>query len=130
MRLSKHNLFTLGLLLLGSSEITHAGTPASPQAPPVPLNLPVIGNVQVTGSDSRASTFNSQWLPQFQTIINNNLQESVVFTNATGFTLETTSTLQSSLWSSVTNAPQVIADRYVVIVDVGFEQQFFRLHVQ
>ena len=43
-----------------------------------PLNLPVIGNVQVTGSDSRAAAFNSQWLPQFQTIINNNLQESVV----------------------------------------------------
>ena len=67
---------------------TYAGTPASPQATPVPLNLPVAGNVQVTGSDSRASTFNSLWLSKFQTIINNNLSERVVFTNATGFKLD------------------------------------------
>ena len=88
MGLSKHNLSAFGLLLWVSSGIALAGTPASPQATPVPLNLPVIGNVEVTGSDSRAAAFNSQWLPKFQTIINNNLQESVVFTNATGFKLD------------------------------------------
>ena len=79
---------SLGLVVLGLSSVSNAGTPASPQATPVPLNLPVIGNVQVTGSDSRSSTFNSQWLPKFQTIINDNLSESVVFTNATGFRLD------------------------------------------
>lgn len=66
----------------------NAGTPASPQATPVPLNLPVIGNVQVSGSDSRAAEFNSQSLPSFRTIINNNLSESVVFTSAPGFKLD------------------------------------------
>ncbi len=81
-------MWSLGLLALGTCSAANAGTPASPQATPVPLSLPVIGNVQVTGSDSRASTFNSQWLPKFQTIINNNLSESVVFTNATGFKLD------------------------------------------
>jgi hypothetical protein len=65
-----------------------AGTPASPQATPVPLNLPVIGNVQISGSDSRAVEFNSNWLPKFQRVINDNLSESVVFTNAEGFRLD------------------------------------------
>jgi len=74
--------------VIGVCFAAHAGTPASPQATPVPLNLPVIGNVQVTGSDSRAATFNSQWLPKFQSIINDNLRESAVFTNAVGFKLD------------------------------------------
>lgn len=77
---------TISGVNLSSSAL--AGTPASPQATPVPLNLPVIGNVQVTGSDSRAAEFNSQWLPTFRRIINDNLSESVVFTSAPGFKLD------------------------------------------
>ncbi len=77
----------LGIAILGMG-VSFAGTPATPQATPVPLNLPVVGNVQVSGSDSRAATFNSEWLPKFRTIINDNLSESVVFTNATGFRLD------------------------------------------
>ncbi len=88
MKFSLCKGFALGFVFLGSSGATLAGTPASPQATPVPLNLPVAGNVQVTGSDSRAATFNSQWLPKFQTIINDNLSERVVFTNASGFRLD------------------------------------------
>ncbi len=88
MKFSLCKGFALGFAFLGSSGATLAGTPASPQATPVPLNLPVAGNVQVTGSDSRAATFNSQWLPKFQTIINDNLSERVVFTNASGFRLD------------------------------------------
>lgn len=73
---------------LSVSNLALSGTPANPQATPVPLNLPVIGNVQVTGSDTRAAEFNSQWLPTFRTIINDNLSESVVFTSAPGFKLD------------------------------------------
>lgn len=81
------NAFAFGSLLCMSGS-SFSGTPASPQATPVPLNLPVIGNVQVSGSDARASEFNSQWLPTFRTIINDNLSESVVFTSAPGFKLD------------------------------------------
>ena len=88
MKITSFKVLFLGLVALGTSTAAMAGTLASPQATPVPLNLPVIGNVQVTGSDSRAAAFNSQWLPKFQTIINDNLRESVVFSNATGFRLD------------------------------------------
>jgi hypothetical protein len=83
------SVFGLALIsMLCVSKEALSGTPASPQATPVPLNLPVIGNVQVSGSDTRAAEFNSQWLPSFRTIINNNLSESVVFTSAPGFKLD------------------------------------------
>ena len=58
------------------------------QATPVPLNLPVVGNVRASGSDSRSANFNSNWMPQFQQIINDNLAECVVFTNTRGFQLD------------------------------------------
>ncbi len=76
----------LGLITLCTNVI--AGTPASPQATPLPLDIPIIGQVQVRSSDSRAATFNSQWLPQFNAIINRNLSESVRFTGASGFKLD------------------------------------------
>ena len=88
MNFKFRKLLSFGLVFFTTASWSHAGTPASPQATPVPLNLPVIGNVQVTGSDSRAALFNSQWLASFRTIINNNLSEQVVFTNATGFQLD------------------------------------------
>ncbi len=81
-------LLSFGLILSSAGSITKAGTPASPQATPVPLNIAVAGNVQVTGSDSRASSFNSLWLPKFQQVINDNLAECVVFSNASGFQLD------------------------------------------
>jgi len=87
MKIALSKVLSLGLVF-GLCAAAHAGTPASPQATPVPLNIPVIGNVQVSGSDSRAATFNSQWLPKFQSIINDNLRESAVFTNAVGFRLD------------------------------------------
>jgi hypothetical protein len=65
-----------------------AGTPAVPQANPVPFDIPVVAPVQVNGSDDRAAAFNSVWLPRFQEIVNDNLSESVVFTNASGFKLD------------------------------------------
>jgi hypothetical protein len=88
MNLAKLKTTTLIALAFSTGNISFAGTPASPQATPVPLNLPIIDLVQVKGSDSRAAQFNSQWLPSFQQIINNNLSESVVFTNAPGFKLD------------------------------------------
>jgi hypothetical protein len=63
-------------------------TTASPQATPLPLGIPIVSTVKVTGSDARAANFNSNWLPQFRTIINNNLKESVVFNAASGFKLD------------------------------------------
>lgn len=75
-------------ILLGLAATVHAGTPASPQATPLPLNIPVIGNVQVSGSDARASDFNANWMPKFQQIVNDNLSESVVFSSASGFKLD------------------------------------------
>ena len=89
--LNSSSLSVFGLALISMlcvSKEALSGTPASPQATPVPLNLPVIGNVQVSGSDTRAAEFNSQWLPSFRTIINNNLSERVVFTSAPGFKLD------------------------------------------
>ncbi len=89
--LNSSSLSVFGLALISMlcvSKEALSGTPASPQATPVPLNLPVIGNVQVSGSDTRAAEFNSQWLPSFRTIINDNLSESVVFTSAPGFKLD------------------------------------------
>jgi hypothetical protein len=49
-------------------------------------------------------------------------------TNATGFTLESASTLPASSWSSVTNSPQIVGSRFVVSLDMIFQQRFFRLH--
>jgi len=82
--------FILGLILSTPlfPSMARAGTPASPQATPIPFNIALAGPVQVTGSDSRASAFNSQWLNRFQQIVNDNLQERVVFSNATGFRLD------------------------------------------
>ncbi|WP_168164182.1 DUF4114 domain-containing protein [Pirellula sp. SH-Sr6A] len=71
-----------------SASLCLGGTPASPQATPVPLNLTLAGQVQVTGSDARSADFNKNYLPVFNKIINDNLSESVVFTNASGFKLD------------------------------------------
>jgi len=81
-------VLAFGVLGFAANLAAYAGTPASPQATPVPLGLPVAANVQVTGSDGRAAAFNSVWLPRFQKVINDNLSEQVVFTNATGFQLD------------------------------------------
>jgi hypothetical protein len=88
MRIHAFNLSFSVLAVLASIGEAQAGTPASPQATPVTLGLPVIGQVQVRGSDARAVEFNTNWLPQFRQIINNNLSESVVFSNAPGFKLD------------------------------------------
>ncbi|XZE34463.1 DUF4114 domain-containing protein [Pirellulaceae bacterium SH501] len=84
--ISKH-IFGIALASFGAT-FCYAGTPASPQATPVPLNLTIAGQVQVSGSDSRAAAFNKDYLPTFNKIINDNLSESVVFTNASGFKLD------------------------------------------
>jgi hypothetical protein len=73
--------------MIGLSSVI-AGSPATPQATPLPQNIPVIGNVQVSGSDARAAAFNQQWMPKFQAIIDKNLAEQVVFVNASGFKLD------------------------------------------
>ncbi|MBM3967812.1 MAG: hypothetical protein FJ308_22560, partial [Planctomycetes bacterium] len=73
--------------LMGLTSV-FAGSPATPQATPLPQNIPVIGNVQVSGSDARAATFNQLWMPNFQAIIEKNLAEKVVFANAPGFKLD------------------------------------------
>lgn len=80
----------LGLILSAPMfpSLARAGTPASPQATPIPFNIALVGSVQVTGSDSRSSAFNSQWLNRFQQVVNDNLQEQVVFSNASGFRLD------------------------------------------
>lgn len=80
-------LFGIAFASFGAA-LCYGGTPASPQATPVPLNLTIAGQVQVSGSDSRAAAFNKDYLPTFNKIINDNLSESVVFTNAAGFKLD------------------------------------------
>ncbi len=87
--MNKNNMRVLSLsMVFGLVATSFGGTPVSPQATPVPLNMPVVGNVQATGSDARAVDFNTNWLPKFQQIINDNLAESVVFSNASGFKLD------------------------------------------
>jgi hypothetical protein len=85
-KLSLSLLFSLPFL--GTVSQAVAGSPSPVQATPVPYEIPIAGLVQLAGSDSRAQAFNSNWLPRFQTIINDNLSESVVFTNASGFRLD------------------------------------------
>jgi hypothetical protein len=80
--------FAVSLPCLGAFSFAMAGTPSPIQATPVPFGIPIVGQVQLTGSDARAQAFNTTWLPRFQTIINDNLSESVVFTNASGFKLD------------------------------------------
>jgi len=65
-----------------------AQTPTSPQPTIRPFSLPLISQTQLTGSDSRAAAFNSDYLPRFRQIINDNLSESVVFTGVSGFKLD------------------------------------------
>lgn len=64
--------------------------PKSPilQASPVPLGLPVIGQVYPSGHDARSREFNLKYLSRFLTIINDNLSEGVVFSGASGFKLD------------------------------------------
>lgn len=66
----------------------NAGTIANPQAPQRPFGLQPISSVQVSGSDARAAEFNSTMLPQFLQICQDNLQESVVFQQSSGFKLD------------------------------------------
>ena len=58
------------------------------QVTPVPLGLPVIGQVYPSGHDSRAKAFNKNYLARFNAIINENLSEGVVFSGASGFKLD------------------------------------------
>lgn len=80
-------------LLIAAWFIT-SGTPilaqkdASVQATPVPFNMALIGKVKQSGSDTRSADFNRVWLPKFNAIVEDNLSESVVFTNASGFKLD------------------------------------------
>ena len=48
-------------------------------------------------------------------------------TNATGFGLQTTTNLPSATWSSVTNAPQIVADRFTVVLPAPVPLRIFRL---
>ncbi len=57
------------------------------QSPARPFGLPIIGNVQGNRSDARALAFHTTYFPTFQQIINDQLSESVVFSNASGFKL-------------------------------------------
>jgi hypothetical protein len=74
--------------LVSLNTAAFAGTPANVQATPIPFGLPLAGQVQVSGSDARAKTFNDVWLPKFRQIINDNLSESVRLENVSGFKLD------------------------------------------
>jgi hypothetical protein len=88
MRSVWFSVLSFGVFASFVSNAAMAGSPASPQATPVPFNISVAGNVQVSGSDSRAASFNSDWLPAFQRVVNDNLKEQAVFTGANGFKLD------------------------------------------
>jgi hypothetical protein len=74
--------------LAATSLSLNAGTVANPQASQRPFGLQPISSVQVSGSDARAAEFNSVMLPQFLQICEDNLQESVVFQQSSGFKLD------------------------------------------
>ncbi|MCU0707981.1 MAG: DUF4114 domain-containing protein [Pirellula sp.] len=81
-------IFAIAVSMLALHQSAAGQTTATPQATPLPLGIPIVSTVKVTGSDSKAAEFNSNWLPQFRAIINNNLKESVQFTAASGFKLD------------------------------------------
>ena len=51
-------------------------------------------------------------------------------TNATGFVLESASSLPASAWHVITNAPVLNGDQFATVLKMGSTQQFFRLHRQ
>jgi hypothetical protein len=56
------------------------------------------------------------------------LQASISWsTNANGFFLESTPSLQSPAWTPLTNAPTITGTQFTVAVDIMNTQQFFRL---
>lgn len=59
-----------------------------PQSPARPFGLPILGNVIAKQTDARAKAFQTNYLPTFQKIINVQLKESVKFSNASGFKLD------------------------------------------
>ncbi len=63
-------------------------TVAPVQSPARPLGLPVHGPVNIFASDARSKDFYVNYMPDFLEIINDQLSESVVFTNAQGFKLD------------------------------------------
>lgn len=76
------------VLVLAAQGGASGGTPLSVQSTVRPFNLPIVATVQKSGSDSRAAAFNANYVPQLRQIINDNLAECVVFTNASGFKLD------------------------------------------
>jgi hypothetical protein len=48
-------------------------------------------------------------------------------TNATGFTLQSTTNLLPAVWSSVSPAPVLVNGQYAVTNPISGPQQFFRL---
>lgn len=49
-------------------------------------------------------------------------------TNASGYVLESTPSLPAVTWSVVTNAVEIVGNKFAVTVDTTDAQQFFRLH--
>jgi hypothetical protein len=74
---------------LASGSAGANGPKVSPvQSPARPLGMSTVGPVYLSGSDARSKSFNSIQLPEFQQIINVNLQERVKFTAVSGFKLD------------------------------------------
>jgi Domain of unknown function (DUF4114) len=88
MRHSIKRFFAVATIAMALPAAVLAGNPASVQSTARPYNLPVYGPVQVKASDSRAATFQQNFLPIFQQLINESLSESVVFNNVSGYKLD------------------------------------------
>lgn len=82
--------FCLVLAVLFPARPVHAyqSNKSIPQSPARPFGLPILGLVKAKSSDSRAASFQTNYFPTFQQIINDQLRESVQFNNASGFKLD------------------------------------------
>ncbi len=88
MRNSFKRFLAVATIALALPAAVLAGNPSPVQSAARPYNLPVYGPVQIKASDSRAQTFQTNFLPIFQQLINENLSESVVFNSVSGFKLD------------------------------------------
>jgi hypothetical protein len=92
MRISKHK-FLGGLTLAALWSIipyasAFAGTPASPQSPARPFNLPIISQVQKAKSDTDSTNFYNNYMPTLLKIVKDNLSEGVAIQNVSAFKLD------------------------------------------